>query len=211
MGGIVMEEPNSRKLLEVIFTYVSKISAERNIEKALMLMADMGKALIGADRCTLWLWDKQKKLLWSKVAHGVDRIQVPDHTGFVGAAVQSGQTILVQDAYEDPRFNPEVDRKTGYRTKGVLVIPIYDSAGEIIGAYQAVNKITGDGSFTESDLNYLSLAASYSSRSMEVVSLNQEIEETQKEIIFVMGEIGESRSKETGNHVKRVAEYSKIL
>jgi len=206
-----MPEPSSQEKLDLIFSYLPKISLERNIDKALMLMADMGKALIGADRCTLWLWDKRKKILWSKVAHGLDRIQVPDHAGFVGVAVQSGQTIIVQDAYQDPRFNPEVDKKTGYRTKGVLVIPIYDSNGEIMGAYQAINKVTGDGSFTEEDLNYLSLAASYSGRSMEVVALNQEIEETQKEIIFVMGEIGESRSKETGNHVKRVAEYSKVL
>lgn len=208
-----MEESHSQKLLEIIFSFVSRISMERNIDKALMLMADMGKALIESDRCTLWLWDKRKQILWSKVAHGMERIHVPDHAGFVGAAVRSGETILVQDAYEDPRFNPEVDKKTGYRTRSVLVIPIYDSCGEIIGAYQAVNKMTGDGdgSFTETDLNYLSLAASYSGRSMEVVALNQEIEETQKEIIFVMGEIGEIRSKETGNHVKRVAEYSKVL
>ena len=45
----------------------------------------------------------------------------------------------------------------------------------------------------------------------EVASLQQEIEETQKEVIFTMGSIGESRSKETGNHVRRVAEYSKLI
>ena len=45
----------------------------------------------------------------------------------------------------------------------------------------------------------------------EVAALQKEIEETQREVVFTMGAIGESRSKETGNHVKRVAEYSKIL
>lgn len=45
----------------------------------------------------------------------------------------------------------------------------------------------------------------------KMVELNQEIEETQKEIIYAMGEIGETRSKETGNHVKRVALYSEKL
>lgn len=206
-----MNDSGAHKLLEIIFSYVSRISAERNIDKALMLMADMGKALIGSDRCTLWVWDRKNQLLWTKVAHGVDRIRVPDHAGLVGTAVQSGETILVPDAYLDSRFNSNVDKQTGYKTKGVLVIPIHNSTGEIIGAYQAVNKMTADQSFTEEDISRLSLAASYSARSMEVATLYQEIEETQKEIIFVMGEIGESRSKETGNHVKRVAEYSKIL
>lgn len=45
----------------------------------------------------------------------------------------------------------------------------------------------------------------------ELMALKQEIEDTQKEVVFTMGAIGESRSKETGNHVKRVAEYSKLL
>ena len=47
--------------------------------------------------------------------------------------------------------------------------------------------------------------------SKEVRLLNEEIEETQREVVFTMGAIGESRSKETGNHVKRVAQYSKLL
>lgn len=45
----------------------------------------------------------------------------------------------------------------------------------------------------------------------ELIELHKEIERTQKEIIYKMGEIGETRSKETGNHVKRVAEYSRLL
>ncbi len=45
----------------------------------------------------------------------------------------------------------------------------------------------------------------------EVVELNDEIEATQREVIYTMGEIGETRSKETGNHVKRVAHYSELL
>jgi len=50
-----------------------------------------------------------------------------------------------------------------------------------------------------------------SKSSKEIQLLNDEIEDTQKEVVFTMGAIGESRSKETGNHVKRVAQYSKIL
>lgn len=48
-------------------------------------------------------------------------------------------------------------------------------------------------------------------RLLEVESLQQEIEDTQKEVVFTLGAIGESRSRETGNHVKRVAEYSRVL
>lgn len=205
------KELNPEQMLEVIFDYAAKISSENNLDKLLMLMADLGRELIVADRCTLWLFDKAKKILWTKVAHGLERIEIPANSGLAGAAIKTGESIIIDDAYNDERFNPNVDKKTGYRTKAILVIPIRNQEEEIIGCYQAINKMTEDEKFSEQDLKHLSLAASYTGKSLEAALLNIEIEETQKEIIFRMGEIGESRSKETGNHVKRVAEYSKIL
>ena len=202
---------NSQQLLTAIFYYVSKIANEKSVDKIIMLMADMGRDLIVADRCTLWLIDHKKNELRTMIPHGVNEIRVPINSGLVGHSILSGKTILIDDAYQDSRFNPLVDKETGYRTKAVLVIPIINNQGEIIGAYQAINKMTKGKKFTSKDIEYLTLAASYSGKSLETAMLNQEIEETQKEIIFVMGEIGESRSKETGNHVKRVAEYSRIL
>ncbi|UJF31630.1 HD-GYP domain-containing protein [Paenibacillus hexagrammi] len=103
------------------------------------------------------------------------------------------------------------DQMTGYRTKAIIVIPFRNNEGEIMGAYQAINKMTPSELFSEKDMEYITLAASYAGKSLESALLTHEIEETQKEIIFTMGEIGESRSKETGNHVKRVAEYSYLI
>jgi response regulator RpfG family c-di-GMP phosphodiesterase len=57
----------------------------------------------------------------------------------------------------------------------------------------------------------LMLASTYAAETLVSAKLSKEIEDTQKEVVFTMGAIGESRSKETGNHVKRVAEYSKTL
>jgi HD-GYP domain-containing protein (c-di-GMP phosphodiesterase class II) len=202
---------STEELLKVILNYAGKIAMERNLDNILMLMADMGKDLIVADRCTLWLWDKSKKELWTKVAHGVDEIRIPDNTGLAGSSVQTGETIFIDDAYQDERFNPDVDKRTGYRTKAILVIPFLNNEGEIMGTYQAINKMTESGVFSDRDVDNLTLAATYAGKSIEAAMLTKEIEETQKEIIFTMGEIGEGRSKETGNHVKRVAEYSYLL
>lgn len=202
---------NSDEMLKVIFTYASKIANEKKLEKLLMLMADMGKELVVADRCSLWLLDEQTNELWTKVAHGVKELRIPKNTGTVGYAMLTGKPLIIKDAKDDKRHNADVDKKTGYTTKSILVIPIINKDDEIIGAYQAINKMTESQIFSEKDLENLSLAASYTGKSLESALLYNEIEETQKEIVFTMGEIGESRSKETGNHVKRVAEYSKIL
>lgn len=199
------------ELLKVIFDYTAKIANEKSLDKLLKLMADLGRELIVADRCTLWLLDDSKNQLWTRVAHGVNEIRIPAQSGLVGSAVQKGEPIIIDDAYQDERFNQAVDKQTGYRTKSILVTPIRNNEGIIIGAYQAINKLTATQVFSQKDLEYLTLASSYSGKSLESALLYQEIEETQKEIIFRMGEIGESRSKETGNHVKRVAEYSFLL
>ncbi|MBP1154733.1 MULTISPECIES: HD domain-containing phosphohydrolase [unclassified Paenibacillus] len=205
-------------MLRVIFDYAAKIANERKLDQLLMLMADMGREMVVSDRCTVWLLDRHKKELYSTVAHGVPPLRMPMDAGLVGHAVSSGKPIYIDDAYTNEEFKEvlqsgaiAMDKQTGYRTKTLMVIPFRNNEGEIMGAYQAVNKLTENERFSQKDLDYLTLAASYAGKSIEAALLTIEIEETQKEIIFTMGEIGESRSKETGNHVKRVAEYSYIL
>ena len=205
-------------MLKVIFNYTAKIANERNLDRVLMHMADMGRDMIIADRCTVWLLDAQKNELWTKVAHGVSELRIPVGAGLAGHAVATGQPIFIDDAYTNEEFRDvlvngaiKTDQHTGYRTKAMMVIPFSNNEGEIMGCYQAINKMTEEQVFSAKDMEYLTLAASYSGKSLESSMLTHEIEETQKEIIFTMGEIGESRSKETGNHVKRVAEYSYII
>lgn len=206
------------EMLKVIFNYTAKIANERSLDRVLMHMADMGRDMIIADRCTVWLLDTQRNELWSKVAHGVSELRIPNGAGLVGHAVATGQPIFIDDAYTNEEYRDvlingalKTDKRTGYRTKALMVIPFTNNEGEVMGCYQAINKMTVDEVFSAKDLEYLTLAASYSGKSLESAMLTHEIEETQKEIIFTMGEIGESRSKETGNHVKRVAEFSYIL
>jgi response regulator RpfG family c-di-GMP phosphodiesterase len=174
--------------------------------------------MVVSDRCTVWLLDKQRNELYSTVAHGVPQLRLPSDAGLVGHSITTGNPIFIDDAYENVELKDvleigaiAMDLKTGYRTKALMVIPFRNNEGEIMGAYQAVNKLTEQEQFSQKDLEHLTLAASYAGKSLESALLSNEIEETQKEIIFAMGEIGEGRSKETGNHVKRVAEYSYLI
>lgn len=205
------DELKSDELLAVIFEYMGIITAENELEKLLMILADLGKRLVLADRCTVWLYDSKEHQLWTIVAHGVDPIVISADSGFVGHSFSTGENLIIEDAYNDSRFNVAIDQSTGYLTKSVLCIPFRNSEGEVIGAFQAINKMTSTGSFSKKDSEVLTLAASYSGKSLESSILQNEIIETQKEMIETMGEIGESRSQETGNHVKRVARYSYIL
>jgi HD-GYP domain-containing protein (c-di-GMP phosphodiesterase class II) len=203
-----MEELSPERMLKVIFDYTAKIASADRLEAVLIHMADMGREMIVADRCAVWLIDRERSELFTAVAHGGGEIRIPYGTGLVGTAILEDQPIIIDDAYADPRHNSDNDRRTGYRTKAIMTIPFRNNDGEVIGAYQAVNKLTQAAVFSEKDMDYLSLAASYSGKSLEAFMLREEIVETQREIITSMGEIGESRSKETGSHVRRVARYS---
>lgn len=207
----IAQDLSTEQVLDLLFSYTPRIAAEKRLDNLLILMADLGRTLVMADRCSLWLLDEANNQMWTKVAHGVDELRMPLGVGFVGHSARSGEPLLVDDAYNDPRFNPAVDRQTAYRTRSVLTIPVKDNEGKVMGVFQAVNKRTVSGVFSLNDLERLSLTATYSGKSLESAMLYQEIENTQREILFIMGEVGESRSKETGNHVKRVAEYCYLM
>jgi HD-GYP domain-containing protein (c-di-GMP phosphodiesterase class II) len=205
------EELNPDELLKTIFTYTARIADEKKLDNLLLLMADMGREMILADRCTLWLLDKTRGELRTKVAHEVGEMRIPAQAGLVGHTIRTGQPLIINDVYQDSRFNAQIDQQTGYHTQSILVIPIRDNQGSIMGAFQAVNKRTPEGKFYQKDLEYLSLASYYAGKSLESAMLAYEIEETQREVLFMLGEVGETRSQETAFHVKRVAEYSHIL
>jgi len=199
------------ELLKTIFQYVVKIANERDVDKLLVNLADMGRDLVSADRCTVWLIDRKEGKIWSKVAHGIDRIEIPLDKGIAGYVAETGEHLVINDAYNDDRFDQQVDRATGYHTRNILALPVQNNQGETIGVYQAINKMTGNKRFSKKDLDHLLLAASYTGNQLDAIALQEEIESTQREIILTLAETGEMRSKETGNHVKRVAEYSAIL
>ncbi len=202
---------SDRERLHIILKSISSIANERDVDKLLILLADMGRDLIGADACTLWLLDKRTDELWSRVSHGLKEVRIPASHGIAGYVARSGKPEIINDPYSDRRFDQNVDRQTGYRTRSIIALPINNSEGDIIGVFQAVNKITEDGGFTRQDLEHFLVAATYTGKQLESVLLQEEIETTQREIIFTLAETAELRSKETGNHVKRVAEYSRLL
>ena len=201
----------SGRILDLLFAYMPKIAAERKMDNLLVLMADLGRTMVSADRCSLWLIDQDSRELWTKVAHGVDELRIPLDAGFVGYSVRTGEPLLIEDAYQDPRFDRRSDEKTHYRTTSVLTVPLLDTEGQVMGVFQAINKQGANQVFSRQDLERLALTAVYSAKTVESARLIAEQEATQKEIIHILGEASEYRSQETGDHIQRVAEISYIL
>jgi putative ABC transport system ATP-binding protein len=117
------------------------------LERALRLFTERLAGLLNAERASLMLVDEEVDELVVTVSQDLDvdaRVSVPIGTGIAGAVAQSGETIRIDDAYEDPRFNPEIDRQTGFRTKSILCVPIRDQAGKIFAVTQLLNRQDGE-------------------------------------------------------------------
>uniref|UniRef100_A0A8K9VDQ6 Phosphodiesterase n=1 Tax=Oncorhynchus mykiss TaxID=8022 RepID=A0A8K9VDQ6_ONCMY len=121
--------------------------------------------LIAADRYSLFLVGEDssnRKFLVSRlfdVAEGSTLEEVSNscirlewNKGIVGHVAATGQPLNIKNAYEDPRFNAEVDQITGYKTQSILCMPIKNHREEVVGVAQAINKKCGEnGTFTEQD------------------------------------------------------------
>lgn len=127
------------------------LSTELNLDRLLDKILNISTELLTADRGTLFMHDAKTGSLKAIIAHGVERreLYIPSQSGLAGAAFTSGTTINIKDAYEDSRFNREIDKQTGYKTKSVLCVPVKDKKGRVMGVLQFINKREGD--FTEYD------------------------------------------------------------
>lgn len=141
----------------------------KDFSSTVLLLTELGRTLANSERASFWYWDKAKKEYWTLVALDSPRITVPEGSGIVGASIENNETILINSPYEDERFNPEVDKQTGYQTRSILCIPVTNSRGEVIGAYQAINKMDDKGYwyFDERDQNRLTMAAVFCGKTLE--------------------------------------------
>ncbi len=195
------------------------ITALTDIDELLRVIAEETKNAIQADRCTVFLWDKDTDELWSKVALGLDssqEIRFPADKGLAGYVVKTGESLNIVDAYEDARFNPEVDTKTGYRTKTILCMPITNNNREIIGAFQVINKI--DGVFTKNDEDLLVAIGGSASIALENAQLfdkQLQMYHEQKllfdSFIDTLATSIDARDRITAGHSTRVRSYSTLL
>jgi adenylate cyclase len=144
-----------RKTSELLLDVMKSFSSELEVDQLLQRIMARTSAVLQADRSTLFLVDRRRGEIWSKVAQGdrMAEIRVPIGRGIAGTVAATGETINIPDAYADARFNQEVDRRTGYRTRTILCAPVRDGAGEIVGVSQVLNKAGGP--FTRDDESLL--------------------------------------------------------
>jgi len=130
---------------------VSEMSSELRLSTLLQKLIGTITKMLDAERSTLFINDEKRNELYTEIGQGLGstQIRIPNHMGIAGAVFTSGETINIPHAYADLRFNPSVDRKTGFFTRSILCIPVTNKSGKVIGVTQVLNKRGGP--FTEAD------------------------------------------------------------
>jgi Nif-specific regulatory protein len=134
----------------------SRLSAADEKAPLLELIASEATRLLDCDRSSIFLWDRDRNEVEARPALGVkgESLRLSADGGIVGETLKTGNAVVVDDAYEDPRFNQEVDRSSGYRTRTLICVPLKDSDGTIVGAFECMNR-NGGLTFSSEDVECL--------------------------------------------------------
>lgn len=194
--------------LEILLKAAGKISREKNLNNLISILSNLAKDIIEVDRCSLFLIDEQKKELYTIFAHGVKEIRIPITSGIAGYVVKTGKTYVTSDAYKSKFFNPEVDKISGYTTRNILAVPIFDSRGKIIGVYQAINKLDD---FNSVDIKLMKLIAEFAAAAIETQMLYEKIKSVHKKALIKLSKAAEYKDPESPNHFLRVGFISSLL
>jgi HD-GYP domain-containing protein (c-di-GMP phosphodiesterase class II) len=189
--------------LQSILEVAKAMTVERHLGGLLALINDEAAKVAEADRCSIFLVDRERAELWSKVAHGTQEIRIPLGTGIAGAVAERGDVVRIADAYADARFNKKVDADTGYHTRSILCVPMWNTRREIVGVLQALNRRDGD--FTEEDAELLVALGGQAASAVENALLNEEIERLFEGFVKASVVAIEQRDPTTAGHSGRVA------
>jgi len=158
--------------LKRIAKFGQELMALEDMDNVLELISSEAKRLLNSERCSIFIVDKEDQMLWTKFSDGIGRIVISLDSGIVGDTYQKQTAQIVNNPYEDPRFLPNIDKKSGFKTKNIITVPIFDSKRELIGIIQLLNKSRFD--FNTEDLETLTFFANYVSGSLELALMNEE-------------------------------------
>lgn len=208
----IQEEQSQTQSLVSLLRVGQAISGEGNVDKLLQLIMNETQTALHCDRCTVFMYDRDKNELWSRVATGgstAQNIRFPAHLGLAGYVCKTGEVLNIKDPYDDPRFNQEVDKKTGYKTENLLCMPMKNRDNEIVGIFQVLNKKTGP--FNRADEDLLMAIASQAGVSLENATMASDQKKAFHSFIKTLSSTIDARDPITAGHSERVAYYSELI
>lgn len=196
--------------LNSILEVAKAMTVQRSLDTLLPLILREASRVVEAERTTLFILDRERRELWSRIAQGTNQeIRVPLGSGIAGAVAQSGEVINLRDAYEDERFNRTFDAQSNFRTRSLLCVPMRDARGDVTGVVQALN--AHNGVFDSEDEELLIALGGQAAAAIENALLTEEINRLFEGFVSASVVAIESRDPTTAGHSGRVASLTVAL
>ena len=146
------ETSRQTRNLSILLEVSNALASQVRLDELLATIVSKTAEVLDAERATLFLYDPERDELWSKIAEQLEikEIRVAMGQGITGTVAQTRVVENIPDAYADPRFNPAFDRRTGYRTRSILTMPLIGGQDELVGVIQVLNK-KGQATFDRED------------------------------------------------------------
>jgi signal transduction protein with GAF and PtsI domain len=138
-----------------------------SIEQGIPLISSYAKELSKAERCSIYIYNSKLQVLWTTISDGIEKIMLNTDEGIAGQTAREAKAIIENDPYNNPKFNQKIDRRSGYKTKNIASIPIFDSSKKVIGVLQLLNKEDG---FNNEDIRLMVFFAHYISGYLELAT-----------------------------------------
>lgn len=197
--------------LTALLDVAKALTAEHNLDHLLDIILAESVRTVDAERGSLFIMDRDKKTLWSKIAHGMEAeiIKLPVGSGVAGHVAETGEVVNIPDAYADARFNRAWDDRTGYHTTSILCVPMLGKNRNVVGVIQALNH--DHGPFTDDDEELLTALGANAAAAIENANLYEDIEQLFDGFVEAAVTAIEARDPTTSGHSGRVAELSVTL
>jgi len=156
----------SSTVLQNIADFGKELVSETNIDKISELVAQKAREIVPSERCSVFMLDAEADMLWSRHADGLGRIAIAKDSGIVGESFLQAKSDIVNHPYNDSRFMANIDKKSGFTTKNLITVPVFNSDREVIAVIELLNKI--DGEYNVMDQKNLTLLANYISGTIEI-------------------------------------------
>ncbi len=166
---------------QVLLSVSGLVGQEVQLDELLQALVDRVARAMQADRGTLWLIDYAREEIFTRAAHlpELKQIRVKLGEGIAGHVAINGGVVNMPTSQGEKRFNPEVDRLTGYQTKTLLAVPLIDAGREIFGVLQVLNRLGGR--FDEEDEGRLGKMAAQISTALQATSLYPELKRAREQ------------------------------
>lgn len=174
MADLRQENENLRRILDV----ARYMAITNDLDVLLGTIVEATCDVLNCERATIFLYDEKSDDLYSRVAKDTEGIRFPADRGIAGVAARDRVCVNVPDAYADPRFNKDVDRKTGFTTRNLLTFPLENLQGQLIGVLQALN--CNDGPFGPEDEELARVLSAQAGVALERGKLIEEYAEKQR-------------------------------